>query len=73
MNVSELVASIDNEIDRLKQVRSLLVGIETRSGIKGATRQTCRGGKHILSEDARARISAAQKKRWAAQKKAAKR
>lgn len=74
MNISELIASINSEINRLKQARSLLAGIESRDTLKGATpRQTRRGGKRTLSAAARARISAAQKKRWAAQKKAAKR
>jgi hypothetical protein len=70
MNVSDLVAAIDSEIARLKQARSLLAGSETRNGLRSASR---RGGRRTLSAEARARISAAQKKRWAQQKKAAKR
>ena len=73
MNVSELIAEIDGEIDRLKQARSLLAGIETHSSAKRGGHQSRRGGKRTLSAQARARISAAQKKRWAAQKRAAKR
>ena len=34
MNVSDLIASIDSEINRLKQVRSLLNGIETGNRVK---------------------------------------
>jgi hypothetical protein len=73
MQLSELITSIDSEISRLKQVRSLLNGLESRSGVKAANRQSHRGGKRTLSAAARARISAAQKKRWAQQKRAAKR
>ena len=73
MQPSELIAAIDSEINLLKQARSLLAGIETRNRSKGTSHQSRRGGKRTLSAEARARISAAQKKRWAAQKKAAKR
>jgi hypothetical protein len=59
MNTSELIAAIDAEIDRLQQVRKLLAGT---TGI--------RGGKRTFSAEARARISAAQKKRWAQRRKA---
>jgi len=62
MNTSDLIAAIDAEISRLQQARKLL------SGSTGA-----RGGKRVMSAEARARISAAQKKRWAQQKRAAKR
>lgn len=55
------IATIDAEISRLQQARKLLAG-KTRT----------RGGKHVMSAEARARISAAQKKRWAQRKKAAK-
>jgi hypothetical protein len=70
---SELITAIDSEIARLNQVRSLLNGIETGNRLKGPARQSRRGRKRTLSAEARARISAAQKKRWAAQKRAAKR
>jgi hypothetical protein len=73
MNASELVAAIDSEINLLKQVRSLLAGMETHNGAKRSSRQSRRGGKRTLSAEARARISAAQKKRWAQQKKSAQR
>ena len=74
MNLSELITSIDGEIDLLKQVRRLLDGIESRNGVGTATRRSRRGrGRRKLSAEARARISAAQKKRWAQQKRTAKR
>lgn len=66
MNTSELLSQIDAEISRLRQVRSLLAGTDgTRGAFFG-------GKKRTLSADARARIAAAQRKRWAKQKKAAK-
>ena len=52
---------IDAEISRLQQAHRLLAG-STSTPKKG----------HVISAEARARISAAQKKRWAQQKKAAK-
>ena len=59
MNTPELIAAIDAEISRLQQARKLLAG---GTGT--------RGGKHVMSAEGRARISAAQKKRWALRKKA---
>jgi len=64
MNTPEIIASIDAEISRLQQVRELL---------SGSTGTGTRKRKRNLSAEARARISAAQKKRWAQQKRAAKR
>jgi len=61
MNTSELIKAIDAEISRLQQARKLLAG-GTSTGQR----------KHVMSAEARARISAAMKKRWAQQKKAAK-
>jgi hypothetical protein len=62
MNTSELIAAIDAEISRLQQARKLLSG-------STATRGSKRGA---ISAEGRARISAAMKKRWAQQKRAAK-
>ena len=61
MNTSEIITAIDAEISRLQQARKLLAG-------STGTRKR----KRVMSAEARARISAAQKKRWAQQKKAAK-
>jgi hypothetical protein len=63
INDRQWLTAIDEEIDRLKQVRNLLAGTD-----RTATRKPTR----TLSAAARARISAAQKKRWAQQKRAAK-
>jgi hypothetical protein len=77
MELNEIVTALDDEISRLQQVRSLLAGTKGNvthaatsfaSGVnQGKTRKRRR-----LSAEARARISAAQKKRWATQKKVAK-
>jgi hypothetical protein len=64
INYPNLIATIDAEISRLQQVRGLLTGANSTGPRKR---------KHRLSAEARARISAAQKKRWAQQKRAAKR
>jgi hypothetical protein len=69
MNTSELIAAIDAEISRLQEARELLVLMALRESME-PSRQAKR--KNVMSPEARARISAAQKKRWAQQKRAAK-
>jgi len=68
MAISDLLSSIDSEIARLQQARSLLAGVST--GTRGESRPV--RAKRTLSAAAREKIAAAQRKRWAAQKKAAK-
>ncbi len=77
MGLNEIVAALDDEIGRLEEVRSLLTG--TKGSAAPAATSFAFGAnqgkthkRRKLSAEARARISAAQKKRWAAQKKAAK-
>ena len=67
MDTTELLSSIESEIALLQQARALLVGQggHVRDGSK-------LGKKRTLSAEARARIAAAQRKRWAKLKKAAK-
>jgi len=60
MTTDKIIAEIDAEIARLKQVRALL------STTKGEPIRK----RHKLSKAARARIAAAQRLRWAKQKKA---
>lgn len=67
MQTTELIAAIDDEISRLQAARNLLAGIETRNGAEALNH---RGGKRTMSAEARAKIAAAQKKRWAVHKKA---
>ena len=63
MDTTTLLSSIDAEISTLQQVRSLLAGLDghVRRGPKP-------GKKRTMSADARARIGAATKARWAAGK-----
>jgi hypothetical protein len=65
MDTSRIVLEIDKEIERLKAAKKLLTGGSTR------TTTTGRKPRKPMSKAARARISAAQKKRWATQRKAA--
>lgn len=67
MDTSELLTAVDSEIATLKQARALLAG-------NGHSTETVRGPvkKRTMSAEARERIAAAQRKRWAKQKKAAK-
>lgn len=76
MAIENVISELDLEIVRLTQARNLLVGDEggasfsrSANGAKptGAPRK-----KRVLSPEARAKIAAAQKKRWAKQKSAAK-
>ena len=66
MNTSELITAIDAEISRLQQARKLLAGATGTQSAQPKKR------KRTLSAEGRARISAAQKKRWAQRKRAAK-
>jgi hypothetical protein len=74
MDLNNIVAHIDAEISRLQQVRRLLadapvdvskVRVTTGAGVGGRKRKK-------MSAAARAKISAAQKKRWAQTKSARK-
>ena len=77
MGLNEIVAALDDEISRLQQVRSLLAGTNgnvtqaATSFAFGANQGKTRKPRKVSAEG-RARMAAAQKKRWAAQKKAAK-
>lgn len=78
MGLKEIIAALDAEIDRLKEARTLLAGTKGSVAQKatsfsfGANQKTSPRKRRHLSAKARARISAAQKKRWAAKRKAAK-
>jgi hypothetical protein len=85
MATTEILAAIDEEIARLQQVKNLLGGYESGNGrvktqagprIKTIHGQRTANGsvapKRVLSPEARKRIANAQKKRWAAHRKAAK-
>jgi hypothetical protein len=67
---NEILASIDAEISVLKQARALLTG--TSHGPNGGWIASGKHKRHTMSAEGRAAIAAAQRKRWAKQKKAAK-
>lgn len=77
MQTTALLTAIDEEITRLQRVKALLSGTEVRRG--RSVRSDTRVGnglaarkKRVMSPEARKRIADAQRKRWAAQKKAGK-
>jgi hypothetical protein len=70
MNIDEILTSIDAEIARLEEAKRLLEGGDG-VGIK-KSKPGPNAGKRKLSSEARAKTAAAQKARWAKEKKAAK-
>ena len=76
MSVQNIITQIDAEIAKLQQARQLLSIDATVKRGPGRPRknaaQPAEQGKRALSTEARARIAAAQKARWAKAKKAAK-
>jgi hypothetical protein len=69
MSLDNLLAAIDAEISRLQQARELLAGASARGGNHPKATSKPRP-KRVMSAAARKRIGEAQRKRWAAQKKA---
>jgi len=65
---NEILASIDSEISVLKQARALLTG--SSNGASHSSPAIKRAW--TMSAEAREKIAAAQRKRWAKQKRAAK-
>jgi len=76
MDTNNIVLEIDAEISRLQQARGLLTGTNSAGKPKprALASASLRNDKPVrtMSAAARARISAAQKARWAKSKKAAK-
>jgi hypothetical protein len=79
MDTTEIIARIDSEIARLEQVKGILSGttatttIKAKRGPKPKSAPTpITAKKRVLSPEARGRIAAAQKARWAKVRKAAK-
>ncbi len=80
MSVSEILASVDREIELLKQVRALLAGSgaaapakKQAAASKVAEKPAKKGGarkKRRLSPEGRKRIAEAVRRRWEAQRKA---
>jgi hypothetical protein len=72
LNTKEILEHINGEISRLQQVKALLLGSSnghSRSAVSGAAPKV--KGKRVLSVEARKKIAAAQRKRWAKARKAA--
>lgn len=67
MSTNEILSAIDSEIATLKQVRALIAGDGLAQSRVGRPQK-----KRTMSAAARAKIAAAQRKRWAKQKKAVK-
>jgi hypothetical protein len=74
VGATAIIAAIDKELARLREVRSLVVqGKAGKGGAKSASAGPGKKrGKNRLSPEARARIAEAQRKRWAAARKRAK-
>lgn len=70
MNREQIIRALDEEIDRLHQVRKLLLSAG-RQDFGSGVHAGKTGVKRILSAEARQRIAAAQKRRWAKHRKEA--
>jgi hypothetical protein len=71
MEMQGILAQIDAEIGRLQQVRAILTGT-AKDGRNNKVAARSAPKKRQLSPEARARIAAAQKARWARARKTAK-
>ena len=60
MNLKALVVSLRRDADELEQLDRMLTGLGGRTTVRKSG-----GGRRKLSKEARARIAAAQKARWA--------
>jgi hypothetical protein len=77
MTIDEILLHIDAEISRLTEARNLVAGTVVgkvarnprKSGLVAPKPRTVRA-KRVISPEGRARIAAAQKLRWAKQKRA---
>ena len=84
MDLAEILRALDAEIARLQQARQLLGGSEVAAASSalprkrrgrppaGAKVEAIPAGKRTMSEEGKARVAAAQKKRWAKSSEAAK-
>jgi len=70
MNREQMIAALDDEIGKLNQVRKLLRNASGQRLLSTAASAKT-GKRRVLSPEARQRIAAAQKRRWAKQKKEA--
>jgi hypothetical protein len=72
METTQILAEIDAEIQRLQQARVLLSDSSVATHSAGTAVHSKAAKKRFLSPEARARIAAAQRARWAKARKAAK-
>jgi hypothetical protein len=77
MNTKSLVADIDAQIAKLQHARTVLLGLDStpakgKPGRPNGSKATAPKKRRKMSAEARAKIAAAQHRRWAAVKKAAK-
>jgi hypothetical protein len=73
LNTKEILEHINSEISRLQQVRALLQGAPSgrkKASAPGSPAPKVKG-KRVLSVEARKKIAAAQRRRWAKARKAA--
>jgi hypothetical protein len=74
LNTKEILEHINGEISRLQQVKALLQGSTNGYGKSASSSNGSAGpkvkGKRVLSLEARKKIAAAQRKRWAKARKA---
>jgi hypothetical protein len=71
VNTTKLISELDKQIARLRQARNLLAeeaGMPARKGRLARGKAAPR--KRVLTAEARAKMAAAQKRRWAAYRKA---
>jgi hypothetical protein len=71
MSREQILAAIDEEISKLQQVRKLLQSSGGTKLVSGLSKSGKPRAKRVLSPEARQRIAAAQKRRWAKQKREA--
>ena len=76
MTTEEILAHIDAEISRLTEARNLVAGTAvakvsrgSRKSVAAAPKPKAGLSKRVISPEGRARIAAAQKLRWAKQKR----
>jgi hypothetical protein len=74
MQIRDIIAGIDAEIDRLQQAKAVLANAASDGYSTRTTRSSSSASpkKRTLSPEARSRIAAAQKARWAKVKRATK-
>jgi hypothetical protein len=72
METSQIIAQIDAEILKLQQAKALLTDAKIKRGPGRPKNAESAPAKKTMSIAARARISAAQKARWAKTKRASK-